>query len=92
MPRARPNEGGRTPAPVPQSYAPVPTQPSQPSGPAAGWYRDPGGVHQYRFWNGSRWTPGVANGPSARMRSRATSAKHTPNNTLTSATTGTARS
>jgi membrane protease YdiL (CAAX protease family) len=20
-------------------------------------------VHQYRFWNGSRWTPGVANGP-----------------------------
>jgi membrane protease YdiL (CAAX protease family) len=31
--------------------------------PAAGWYRDPGGVHQYRFWNGSGWTPGVANGP-----------------------------
>jgi membrane protease YdiL (CAAX protease family) len=20
-------------------------------------------VHQYRFWNGSRWTPGIANGP-----------------------------
>jgi uncharacterized protein len=63
MPRARPNEGGGTPAPAPQSYAPVPSQPSQPSGPAAGWYRDPGGVHQYRFWNGSGWTPGVANGP-----------------------------
>src|SRR3981081_2906370 len=65
MPRARPNEGGGTPAPAPQSYAPFPSQPSLPSlpsGPVAGWYRDPGGAHQYRFWNGSAWTPGVANG------------------------------
>ncbi|MEA2501010.1 MAG: protease family protein [Actinomycetota bacterium] len=60
MPRARPIEGGGTAVPAPQSYAPVPLQPSEP---VAGWYRDPGGAHQYRFWNGSAWTPGVANGP-----------------------------
>jgi len=70
MPRARPNESGgpawvqrppsdRLPAPVP--YIPPPP------GPAAGWYRDPGGRHQYRFWNGWGWTPGVANGPYVRQ-------------------------
>jgi membrane protease YdiL (CAAX protease family) len=26
----------------------------------AGWYRDPGGRHQFRYWDGVRWTPGVA--------------------------------
>lgn len=65
MPRARPIEGGGTPVPAPQSYAPLPSLPSlplQPSAPVAGWYRDPGGAHQYRFWNGYAWTPGVANG------------------------------
>src|SRR5258708_34146711 len=66
MGRARPNEGGgmyaprppsdRLPPPAASTYAPV-------SSPPAGWYRDPGGVHQYRFWNGWGWTPGVANGP-----------------------------
>jgi hypothetical protein len=39
----------------------VPPAPSD--GPVAGWYRDPVGRNQYRFWNGSGWTPGVANGP-----------------------------
>ncbi len=64
MPRARPNEGGGTayvPAPAPQVYVPLRSPPSE--GPAAGWYRDPGGRHQYRFWNGSGWTRGVADGP-----------------------------
>ena len=64
MPRARPNEGGGTayvPAPAPQVYVPLQSPPSE--GPAAGWYRDPGGRHQYRFWNGSGWTRGVADGP-----------------------------
>ena len=66
MPRARPNEGGGTayvPAPAPQVYVPVQSPPSE--GPLAGWYRDPGGRHQYRFWNGSGWTRGVADGPYA---------------------------
>ena len=64
MPRARPNEGGGTayvPAHAPQPYVPMQSPPSV--GPPAGWYRDPGGRHQYRYWNGSGWTPGVADGP-----------------------------
>ena len=64
MPRARPNEGAGTayvPAPSPQAYVPMQSPPS--AGPPAGWYRDPGGRHQYRFWNGSGWTTGVADGP-----------------------------
>ena len=26
----------------------------------AGWYRDPGGRHQHRYWNGAEWTDRVA--------------------------------
>jgi membrane protease YdiL (CAAX protease family) len=26
----------------------------------AGWYVDPGRCHQFRYWDGRRWTPGVA--------------------------------
>src|SRR3989442_14790135 len=66
MPRARPNEGGGTayvPAHAPQPYVPMQSPPSV--GPPAGWYRDPGGRHQYRYWNGSGWTSGVADGPYA---------------------------
>lgn len=44
-------------APVP----PVPpVQPVQPSAPA-GWYGDPAGRHQYRYWDGAQWTPSVSN-------------------------------
>ena len=75
MPRARPDEGVGTayvPAPAPQVYDPLPSPPSEGplkapdrkrQGPPPGWYRDPGGRHQYRFWNGSGWTRGVADGP-----------------------------
>lgn len=28
----------------------------------AAWYRDPGGTHDYRYWDGERWTDGVATG------------------------------
>lgn len=32
----------------------------------AGWYRDPWGAHQTRYWDGAAWTPNVAdNGVSA---------------------------
>jgi hypothetical protein len=28
--------------------------------PKAGWYADPTGRHQYRYWDGAQWTPHVA--------------------------------
>jgi membrane protease YdiL (CAAX protease family) len=28
--------------------------------PAPGWYRDPGGLHQHRYFDGIQWTDGVA--------------------------------
>ena len=28
----------------------------------AGWYADPAGRHEYRYWDGTYWTAGVANG------------------------------
>lgn len=31
-----------------------------PAGPPPGWYPDPGGAHQFRYWNGYSWTPGVS--------------------------------
>jgi len=31
-----------------------------PSNPAADWYPDPGGKHEHRFWDGTRWTDQVA--------------------------------
>jgi hypothetical protein len=29
---------------------------------AAGWYADPSGRHEYRYWDGTYWTAGVADG------------------------------
>lgn len=31
-----------------------------PSSPAADWYPDPGGIHEYRYWDGTCWTDQVA--------------------------------
>src|SRR5215472_17588924 len=28
----------------------------------AGWYADPAGRHEYRYWDGTYWTAGVADG------------------------------
>src|SRR5215472_12322174 len=28
----------------------------------AGWYADPAGRHEYRYWDGASWTSGVADG------------------------------
>jgi hypothetical protein len=30
--------------------------------PPAGWYADPSGRHEYRYWDGTYWTAGVADG------------------------------
>ncbi len=38
-----------------------PSHPPDPSStPAADWYPDPGGIHEHRYWDGSRWTDNVA--------------------------------
>ena len=56
----------RLPPPLPPpTYAaapPPPTYSPPPPPPPAGWYHDPGRRHEYRFWNGWGWTPGVADG------------------------------
>ena len=31
-----------------------------PSGPPAGWYPDPSGRFELRYWDGSRWTEHVS--------------------------------
>lgn len=36
------------------SWPPTPSY--QPTLPPAGWYPDPGGVHNQRYWDGQRWT------------------------------------
>jgi hypothetical protein len=36
--------------------APAPVQAYAPQLPAAGWYPDPSGAYQQRYWDGQRWT------------------------------------
>jgi len=43
-------------APAPAAAAALPTAP----GPPAGWFADPGGRHQHRYWDGAGWTEHVA--------------------------------
>jgi len=53
-----------SPEPAPQPAAPTPA--ARPL-PAADWYADPMGRHQYRYWNGTAWTDDVAdNGVAAK--------------------------
>ena len=50
-------------APAPPSPALAPPPPAAPAAPAtpAGWFADPGGIHEHRYWDGTRWTEHVAN-------------------------------
>ncbi len=66
-PRTRP--GGPSPAaPRPGAPARGPGGPARAvpavsvAGPRRGWYPDPGGRHQVRFWDGERWTRHVGDG------------------------------
>ncbi|MBL8776488.1 MAG: DUF2510 domain-containing protein [Acidimicrobiales bacterium] len=34
--------------------------PTAPPGPPAGWHPDPGGRHEYRYWDGATWTDQVS--------------------------------
>lgn len=44
----------------PQPAPPPPQQPQQPQQQPPGWYADPQGRHEARWWDGSRWTEHVA--------------------------------
>jgi Protein of unknown function (DUF2510) len=48
------------PAPAPAPPPPVAAPTAAPG--AAGWAADPYGRHQWRYWDGNRWTDQVANG------------------------------
>jgi hypothetical protein len=53
--------------PVPARPAPAPAPPPPVAAPAAapgapGWAADPYGRHQWRYWDGNRWTEQVADG------------------------------
>lgn len=51
------------PGPPPSDHgefdAPAPDPGTATSGPAAGWYGDPFGESQQRYWDGERWTAGT---------------------------------
>lgn len=58
---------GVVPAPARPTPAPAPAPPPPVASPAAapgapGWASDPYGRHQWRYWDGSRWTDQVADG------------------------------
>lgn len=50
---------GERPAGGPPA-APSAPSPAFPPVALRGWYPDPAGCHEFRFWDGLRWTPGVA--------------------------------
>ena len=56
-------------APVPPHPGPTPGGPPAPaytpeprSNPPFGWYPDPSGQHEQRYWDGTRWTENVSDG------------------------------
>ena len=53
VPREAPASAPSAPSWQP-TYAPAQT--SAPALPPAGWYPDPSGVHNQRYWDGARWT------------------------------------
>jgi hypothetical protein len=53
------------PPPAPAPAAPAPSPPTAPAGTgpgSPGWAADPFGRHQWRYWDGTRWTDQVADG------------------------------
>jgi hypothetical protein len=60
---ARPEE--RAPAddattvPIPLTEAPPPNEAQATPNPPAGWYTDPFGVSEQRYWDGEQWTAGT---------------------------------
>lgn len=56
-PDATPEPAAAEPEPEPQT-APAPATPTVP----AGWYADPAGRYELRYWDGNQWTEHVARG------------------------------
>jgi Protein of unknown function (DUF2510) len=57
------------PPPAPAPAAPAPSAPTAPAGTgpgSPGWAADPFGRHQWRYWDGTRWTDQVADGSTQR--------------------------
>ena len=52
----RPGAGGRPPPPAAATTPATPTTPSVP----AGWYNDPAGRYELRYWDGTAWTEHVS--------------------------------
>ena len=54
--------GWGTGAAATTAAAATPTQPAQPATPSvpAGWYHDPAGRYELRYWDGSAWTEHVS--------------------------------
>lgn len=46
--------------PVPAATAATPAILAPPANPAAGWYADPAGHHELRYWSGSAWTEHIS--------------------------------
>ncbi|HEV3282399.1 MAG TPA: DUF2510 domain-containing protein [Acidimicrobiales bacterium] len=50
------------PPAAPAATKVTPRGPSADSGVAPGWFRDPTGRHELRYWSGSEWTDHVVDG------------------------------
>jgi hypothetical protein len=48
------------PASAPAASASTPVTLDAPANPAAGWYSDPAGHHELRYWSGSAWTEHIS--------------------------------
>ncbi len=62
-----PGDQPADPTPPPPSWTPAPSAPDPAAAtvPAAGWYADPAGTGQLRYWDGAAWTDHLSAVPAA---------------------------
>lgn len=58
--RRRADPGGASPVSTPDDASSTARSAAVGAKAPAGWYADPSGRHQHRYWDGTRWTPWVA--------------------------------
>jgi len=51
---------GARPSPMPMDLAALPAHTEANASAPAGWYPDPSGAHQHRYWDGAKWSATVA--------------------------------